>query len=110
MENRKRAVAAVGAALVALSIAGRAAANSAWRFINIGRNEVAVFKPNNWSCNNYGARVQCQSGDAFPYAILTSTRRGGITVKVVQLGGGQSGRITRTRDRHGRPVYVFTAF
>lgn len=108
--RRRRVTVAACAAVVSLAVAGGAAANSAWRFINIGRNEVAVFKPNNWSCNNFGASVRCQSGDAFPAAILTSSRRGGITVKVVQLGGGRSGRVMRTRDRHGRPVYVFSAF
>ena len=109
MTRRKSVTLTIGAAVVALAIAAGAAANSTWRFIDVGRNEVAVFRSSGWSCNNYGPRVECQSGDAFPYAILTSSRTGGVTVKVVRLGGPQSGRVIRTRDRHGRPVYVFTA-
>jgi hypothetical protein len=71
--------------------------------------QVAVFSPNQGACRNYGPRVDCQSGDAYPYVILTSTTRGGITVKVLTLKGGQSGHLTRGRNRFGYPVWTFTA-
>ena len=106
---RRRFTVSAGVIAGVLAMAAGATANSAWRFIDIGRNQAAVFNPSSWSCNNYGPRVECQSGDAFPYAILTSSRTGGVTVKVVQLGGRQSGSVKRTRDRNGRPVYVFSA-
>ena len=35
-----------------------------------------------WQCQNRSTRVMCRSGDAYPYVELTSTRRGGFTVKV----------------------------
>lgn len=110
MTRRRSFAAAAGTVAIALALAAGATANSAWRFITIGRNQAAVFNPSSWSCNNYGARVECHTGDAFPYAILTSSRTRGVTVKVVQLGGGQSGSIRRTHDRQGHPVYVFSAF
>jgi hypothetical protein len=60
-------------------------------------------------CNNYGNRVRCFTGDAYPYAELTDTRRGGVTVKVHTLRDPQGGTLTRTYVR-GYPVYVFSAF
>ena len=99
----------VGPAVLALAMAGGAAANAAWRFITVHRREVALFRPGAWSCNNYGPRVECQSGDAFPYAILTGSARGGVTVKVVRLAAAERGHLRTTRDRAGHLVYVFTA-
>ena len=100
----------VVAVVVAFAFVGGAAASGTWRFVSVQRNEVAMFKPGAWSCNNYGPRVECQSGDAFPFAVLTGTRTGGVTVKVVRLGGSQRGHLRITRDRSGHLVYVFSAF
>jgi hypothetical protein len=100
----KKAVAFVA---VTLAFAAGAAGRDAWRFVTIRQQQVAVFKPNQWSCANYGRRVDCQTGDAFPYAVLTSSARG-VTVRVVMLKGG-SGHVIRSRNRAGNPVWTFTA-
>jgi hypothetical protein len=98
------------ACVVVLAFAGAALASGAWRFVDVHRNEAAVFKPGGWRCNNLGPRVECQNGDAFPYAVLTGSEKGGVTVKVVRLSGNQRGHLRTTRDRFGHLVYVFSAF
>jgi hypothetical protein len=97
------------AALVAATAATGAGAATAWKFISVRKQQVAVFTPSQWSCRNIGPRVECQSGDAFPYTILTATPRSGVTVKVVTLKGGQTGHVSRGRNRSGYPVWTFTA-
>jgi hypothetical protein len=79
------------------------------RSAEVPRGESVTFLPGGWRCNNYGSRVVCISGDAFPRAELTSTRGGGITVKVRTLRDPQGGRMVRTYVK-GNPVYVFSAF
>jgi len=101
-------IAALGAALAAAGATGVGAAN-AWKFITVRKQQVAVFTPNQWGCRNFGPRVDCQTGDAYPYVILTSTARDGVTVKVVRLKAPQSGHVIRGRTSTGYPVWTFTA-
>jgi hypothetical protein len=106
---RRRTRIAVGALIVGMIGAAAASGYSMAPSVNVPRGGHATFLQSGWRCNNYGSRVLCLSGDARPYAELTSTRRGGITVKVYTLRDPQGGRMTRTYVR-GDPVYVFTAF
>jgi hypothetical protein len=105
---KRHRIAFLAVVLLAVGFASGALANSVSRFIPIRTRQVAVFKPSEWSCSNLGARVECQTGDAYPYAILTSGPRG-VTVKVVTLKGTQAGHLTRGRNRFGYPVWTFTA-
>jgi hypothetical protein len=101
-------IAALGAALAAAGATGAETAN-AWKFITVRKQQVAVFTPNQWACRNFGPRVDCQAGDAYPYVILTSTATGGVTVKVVRQRAPQSGHVIRGRNSTGHPVWTFTA-
>ena len=67
----------------------------------------ATFLPGQWRCHNYG--VECFSGDAFPYAELTTSRGGGITVKV-QYAPRSAGRTPNAYLRQGLPrLRVYSA-
>src|SRR5580765_6107263 len=91
-------------ALGALAFTSGALAESSWQFINLRKGDVGVFHPSDWSCRNLGAKVECQTGDAYPYVTLTSGR-GGVTVKVTTLKGSQAGSVRKTRNRAGYPVW-----
>ena len=105
--RRKAAVATVGL-VVGLAGAAGAGGYTLGRSVDVPRGGSATFHPSNWFCRNYGSRVECSNGDAFPYAELTTTRSGGITVRVHTLRDPQGGHLTRIYVR-GYPVYVFTA-
>jgi hypothetical protein len=107
--TRTKKMVSLGVVLLAVVAATSAGAATAWKFITVRKQQVAVFTPGGWACRNFDARVDCQSGDAHPYAILTATPRGGITVKVVTLKAPQSGHVIRGRNRSGFPVWTFTA-
>jgi hypothetical protein len=80
------------------------------RSVNLPRGGHATFlQSGGWRCNNYGNRVRCFTGDAYPYAELTDTRRVGVTVKVYTLRDPQGGTVTRSYAG-GYPVYIFSAF
>ncbi len=77
--------------------------------VNVPRGGTATFVSSYWQCHNFGSRVECTSGDAFPYVELTGTNTGGVTVKVHTLPDPQGGgRLKRTYVK-GYPVYVFSA-
>lgn len=101
--------AVLGALVVVLALAAGAGGYTVRGTINVPRRQTATFLPSYWSCTNYGGRVRCSNGDAFPYADLTSSREGGITVKVHRLRPPQSGHLRRVYSG-GHVVYVFTAF
>jgi len=96
-------------ALVALVLVAGADGYRAGRAVDVRAGDNADFRPSGWRCHNYGASVQCFSGDALPYAELTSTRAGDITVSAHTLRDPQGGHVTRTYVR-GLAVWVFTAF
>jgi hypothetical protein len=105
---KKRVLAA--ASLAALTLAGTAAGYAAARRVfTIHPGNAAVFsgKSGGWMCNNNDRFVECFTGDARPYARLTGSNSGGVTVKVYTLRGAE-GRLTRTYER-GQPVYIFRA-
>jgi hypothetical protein len=104
---KKRALLVALAA--ALTLAGTAGGFAARRVFNVHPGNAAFFegKAGGWQCNNRDRFVECFTGDARPYARLTGSRRGGVTVKVYTLRGAE-GRLTRTYER-GQPVYIFTA-
>jgi hypothetical protein len=77
--------------------------------VDVPRGGNAKFAPSAWQCHNYGSRVECFSGDAFPYAELTGTPANGVTVKVHTLKDPQGGSLRRIYVK-GYPVYVFSAF
>jgi hypothetical protein len=85
MERPKRAIVVLIIAIGALVVAAGAGGYGAGRAQDIPRGNTATFLPSHWSCRNLGPSVKCQSGDAFPNATLTTTRSGGITVKVHTL-------------------------
>jgi hypothetical protein len=107
MRLRRSAFAAALLA-VGLVVAAGAGGYTMGRSVDVPRGGNATFLPSQWRCNNYGSRVECFSGDAFPYAELTTTRGGGLTVKVHTLRDPQGGHLTRIYVK-GFPVYVFTA-
>jgi hypothetical protein len=107
LPRRTRIVAA--ALIVGLIGAAGAGGYTIGRSVNVPRGGNATFFPSGWRCNNYGSRVSCFSGDAYPYAELTSTRGRGVTVKVHTLRDPQGGSMRRVYVK-GYPVYVFTAF
>jgi hypothetical protein len=74
---RRRTRIAVGALIVGMIGAAAASGYSMAPSVNVPRGGHATFLQSGWRCNNYGSRVLCLSGDARPYAELTSTRRGG---------------------------------
>jgi hypothetical protein len=114
LSGRKATVAvAVALALVVVSGAGGYVAA---RFVTLRSGDRALFLPGGWFCNNHGASIQCQSGDAFPYVDLTGIDCPGrklvgcgVAVRVHALRDPQGGTVTRTYEK-GRPVYIFTAF
>jgi hypothetical protein len=109
MENRRRAaIATVGVALVVLVGAAGAGGYALARSVDVPRGGNATFLPSQWRCNNYGSRIECFSGDAYPYVELTGTAHGGVTVKVHTLRDPQGGHLTRSYEK-GFPVYTFTA-
>jgi len=103
-----------GAALVVVAatctLAGSAFGYATSRIVIVKPGDGANFplRSGPWACNNRTTTVRCFSGDAFPNVELTGTRRGGVTVRVRMLGGAV-GTVKRTRDKSGRPLYVFTA-
>jgi hypothetical protein len=101
----------IAAATLTVALVGVAGAGgyTMGRTVNVPRGGNATFIPSGWRCNNFGIRVSCFSGDAYPYAELTSTRGGGITVKVHTLRDPQGGTLRRIYVK-GYPVYIFTAF
>ena len=109
MNLRRRTCVVAAALTVGLAAAAGAGGYAAGRSVDVPRGGTATFRPSQWRCHNYGSRVDCFSGDAYPYAELTSTRGGGITVKVHTLRDPQGGRMTRVYVK-GYPVYVFSAF
>lgn len=99
-------------ATIALSLvgAGVAGATAVTRYYSMQKGDQADFvTPGHWSCLNRGAVVTCSSGDAFPTVDLLLKRPGGLTVRVHILAPPQSGRMVRSVDRYGRPVYTFSA-
>ena len=108
MKPSWRACFAATALIVGLTAAAGAGGYTMSPTVNVPRGGHATFFPSGWRCNNYGARVECFSGDAHPYVELTATRRGGVTVKVHTLRDPGGGRLTRTYVR-GYPVYIFEA-
>lgn len=111
-----RARAILAMVVATLTLCGTAGGFVMGRVFTINPGDRADFfkaKPGTvlgWSCFNTGTSVRCQSGDAFPYVDLTSTRPGGVTVRVHTLRDPQGGHLTRTYEKGGYPVYVFTAF
>ena len=103
----------IGLALMAVSAA---AGYRVAKRVNVKPGGSALFLPHGWFCNNRGQRVDCQSGDARPWAELTGTSRGGVTVRVHTLDGGG----VRVRTIHhpamqdlrayNEIVYTFSAF
>jgi hypothetical protein len=108
MRLRRRTCIATAALIVGLIGAAGAGGYTLGRLVNVPRGGNATFLPSGWRCNNHGIRVECFSGDAFPYAELTSTRGGGVTVRVHTLRDPHGGHVTRIYVK-GYPVYVFTA-
>jgi hypothetical protein len=106
MSKRTAIVLAVATVLIGAAGAG---GYSIGRAVDVRPGGGAVFLPSHRVCQNFGTRVDCENGDAFPYASLTTTRGGGITVKVHTLRDPRGGHVTRTYEK-GLPVYVFTAF
>ncbi|MDX6453818.1 MAG: hypothetical protein QOH16_3867 [Gaiellaceae bacterium] len=106
--GRVRVAASVGALLAALVAAAGAGGYAIARSVDVPRGGNATFLPSQWRCNNLGARVECFSGDAYPFIELTSTSHGGVTVKVHTLRDPQGGGFSRTYAK-GFPVYVFSA-
>lgn len=109
MTFRSRRVVVLPALLASLVITAGAAGYGIASMVNVPRGGSATFLPMHWTCQNYGSRVQCQTGDAYPFVELTGSRTGGVTVKVHTLRDPQGGRLTRTYVK-GYPVYVFAAF
>src|SRR4029453_2632331 len=93
-ETQMRRLILLFAVIVALVAAIGAAGYGAGASVNVRPGGRALFTQNNWFCTNYGTRVQCINGDAHPWAELTATRSGGITVRVRTLSGG--GALVRT--------------
>ena len=91
--------------LASLVVAAGAAGYSMATAVKVPRGGRATFVPSYWSCQNYGRRVECQTGDAYPYVTLTDTKSGGVTVKVHTLRDPQGGGL----NVKGYPVYVFSA-
>jgi hypothetical protein len=59
-----------------------------------------------WRCSNLGNRIECATGDAFPYAVLGAVRgRVGVIVHTLTTPGSAP-RVSR--DRLGR-VYTFAS-
>ncbi len=96
-------------AAAGLAVAASAGGYSVARSTDVPRGGIATFQPSFWSCRNLGASIKCQRGDAFPNVTLTSSQKGGITVKVHTLRDPQGGRVVRSYEK-GYPVYTFTAF
>ena len=75
-----------------------------------------MFLPDHWLCSNDGRRISCQTGDAYPWAELTGTRNGGVTVRVHTASyGGVGVRVVRHPAVPGGPpsnevVYTLSAF
>lgn len=109
MRGHKRGVLLIVTAAAGLALTAGAGGYGVAQSADVPRGGVATFQPSFWSCRNLGARVECQSGDAYPNVTLTSSRAGGITVKVHTLRDPQGGRVVRSYEK-GRPVYTFTAF
>jgi hypothetical protein len=104
------------ASLIAgLTLSGAAAGYVAGRVVPVKKGDTARFLPSLLSCNNHGGSIECFSGDALPYTILTGTKRG-VTVIVHTLSGGG----VQVRNVHhpayqefrhyDEIVYTFTAF
>jgi len=55
---------------------------------NVRPGGSSLFIPSGWFCRNLKRRVECYSGDAKPWAELTGTRNGGVTVRVHTLNHG----------------------
>jgi len=106
--GQRAAIASAGLGLVGLVGAAGAGSYVLARSVDVPRGGNATFLPSRWRCNNFGSRVECFSGDAYPYVVLTGTAQGGITVKVHTLRDPQGGHLTRTYEK-GLPVYIFTA-
>jgi hypothetical protein len=104
------------AIISALTAASGAGGYSIAQAIDVRPGGSALFLPQGWSCRNFGQRVACQSGDAYPWAELTGTRTGGVTVRVhTSSGAGVAVRVVRHPSIPGGPpaneiVYAFTAF
>ena len=109
MTIHRKGLAVIAALLASLVVTAGAGGYALASAINVPRGGSATFLPIGWSCQNYGSRVQCQTGDAYPYVELTGSKSGGVTVKVHTLRDPQGGGFKRIYDR-GYPVYVFTAF
>lgn len=99
---------AATASVTVLVLAGGAYGLVSAGVVDIGVGHSASFVQSGWFCVNRRASVDCQSGDAFPYATLTGSRTGGVTVVVHVLGGGQEGRLVKKRERGGYR-YTFSA-
>ncbi|MGD0272378.1 MAG: hypothetical protein ABSB96_01385 [Gaiellaceae bacterium] len=101
--------------IAGLALSGAAGGNTADRVVTVRSGDSAQFLPHIYYCHNYGVRVECGSGDAFPYVELTSIpcdRKHvacGITVKVHTLRDPQGGHLARVYGKGGYPVYIFTA-
>lgn len=106
MTRTSRTVVITGVA--ALVLATGAVGYTQGRSVEVPRGGNATFLPSRWNCRNLANRVECRLGDAHPYVELTTTRRGGVTVRVRTLRDPLGGRMTRTYV-NGRPVYTFTA-
>jgi hypothetical protein len=109
MTFRSRRVAVLPTLLASLVITAGAGGYAIASAVNVPRGGGATSLPMHSTCQNFGSRVQCQTGDAYPFVELTGTRTGGVIVKVHTLRDPQGGRLVRTYVK-GYPVYVFTAF
>jgi hypothetical protein len=103
-----RSALAAAVLVAGLVVAAGAGGYTMGRSVDVPSGGNATFLPSQWRCNNYGSRVECSSGDAFPYAELTSSRGGGVTVTVHTLRDPRGGHLMRIYGK-GFPVYVFTA-
>ncbi len=83
---RKRTV--LAGLVLGLVLAGSAGGYVAGRLVTVKSGDTARFLPSIWQCQNVGKSIDCYSGDASPYADLTGTPRGGVTVVVHTLSGG----------------------
>lgn len=106
-----RRVAVAAAAGLALAVAGVASGGLSAGDVVVPAGKWADFPTSNgpWRCSNARVRVECASGDAYPYVDLTATARGGLAVVVHVLGNPAGPGPTVSRDRYGNRIYTFPA-
>jgi hypothetical protein len=109
MSTIRRGVVMACCLSVGLGAAAGAGGYALIRNVDVPTGGSATFLPSQWSCNNHGGSVECITGDAYPYVELTSSRSGGVTVKVHTLRDPQGGHLIRSYLK-GYPIYTFTAF